>query len=361
MFTIYMDESGFTGEDLLQPEQPVFVHVSTCLSNEECDDLVKAHFSRVQSRELKYKTLSRRPSGRARVVDFLTNVQGTNKFTIWLCHKEFNLLTYLVDLWVEPSMHDHGIDLYKDGGDVALSNMTFYCLRAFQTDQFLRKHLERFQRMMRYRTRQNYSNFFAMLHRDYLRVDKQTQDILVFYIGAGMDLCYDRLRAIPDRALDPALTTAVSTCMHWRKQTGDPLCLIHDKSSSLAKDKWLWDLITSPEIEKMTLGIPGREEVYPLNVSKTEFEDSKKYVQLQFCDLVAGACGELARRFLELPHDETYVSQLDQTGLMERFNVSVIWPSPEVDPEALQKKGWSGEGVEILAKQLAEVDRRRLR
>ena len=111
----------------------------------------------------------------------------------------------------------------------------------------------------------------------------------------------------------------------------------------------------------MTLGIPGREEVYPLNVSKTEFEDSKKYVQLQFCDLVAGACGELARRFLELPHDETYVSQLDQTGLMERFNVSVIWPSPEVDPEALQKKGWSGEGVEILAKQLAEVDRRRLR
>src|SRR4051794_31921644 len=164
MFTIYMDESGFTGEDLLRPEQPVFVHVSTCLSDSECSDLAKAHFSDVQSRELKYKNLSRRPSGRARIIDFLNAVRSNNSFTIWLCHKEFTLLTYLVDLWVEPSMHAHGIDLYENGGNVALSNMVFYCLRTFQSDLFLRNHLRRFQEMMRHRTARNYERFFAMLH-----------------------------------------------------------------------------------------------------------------------------------------------------------------------------------------------------
>jgi len=172
-----MDESGFTGEDLLRPEQPVFVHVSTCLSDGECAALAKDYFSGVQANELKHKNLSRRPSGQSRIADLVKAVRGTDKFTIWLCHKEFLLLTYLVDLWVEPSMYKHGMDLYKDGGSLALSNMTYYCLKTFQSDRFLRSHLERFQRMMRYRTIQSYRTFFSMLHKDYLRTDKMTQDM----------------------------------------------------------------------------------------------------------------------------------------------------------------------------------------
>lgn len=357
---IYMDESGFTGEDLLHLEQPVFVHVSTCLSDEECAALAKDHFSGVQGDELKHKRLGRRPNGQSRILDFVNAVVGKDKFTIWLCHKEFTLLTYLVDLWVEPSMYKHGIDLYKDGGSVALSNMTYYCLKVFQSDRFLRGHLERFQRMMRFRTPQNYRKFFAMLHRDYLRTDKRTKDILVFYLGAGMELGYDLLARTPARALDPALTTTVSTCMHWRKRTDAPLRLIHDRSSNLSKDKWLWERIASAEIENVVLGIPGHEVVYPLNVEETEFGDSHTHLQLQFCDLVAGACAEWARRFMDLPHDEGYVSKLEDSGIKE-LNLSTIWPAPEVDPEALGMKGWSGEHIEFLTKQFAEIDKRRAR
>jgi hypothetical protein len=86
---IYMDESGFTGEDLLHLEQPVFVHVSTCLSDEECAALAKDHFSGVQGDELKHKRLGRRPNGQSRILDFVNAVVGKDKFTIWLCHKEF--------------------------------------------------------------------------------------------------------------------------------------------------------------------------------------------------------------------------------------------------------------------------------
>jgi hypothetical protein len=211
-------------------------------------------------------------------------------------------------------MYKHGMDLYKDGGSLALSNMTYYCLKTFQSDRFLRGHLERFQRMMRYRTLQNYRTFFATLYRDYLCTEKRTKDILVFYLGAGVDLGFDRLRRTPARALDPALTTTVSTCEHWRKRTDAPLRLIHDRSSSLSKDKWLWEWIASPEIEKVVLGIPGREVVYPLNVTETEFADSRSHLQLQFCDLVAGAGAEWARHYMDLPHDESYVSKLEETG-----------------------------------------------
>jgi hypothetical protein len=211
--------------------------------------------------------------------------------------------------------------------------------------------------MMRYRTIQNYRTFFAMLHRDYLHTDKMTQDILIFYLGAGMELGFDLLRRTPARALDPALTTTVSTCEHWRKRTDAPLRLIHDRSSNLSKDKWLWDRIASPEIEKVVLGIPGREVVYPLNVTETEFADSRSHLQLQFCDLIAGAAAEWARQYMDLPHDESYVSKLEEAGIKE-LNLSTIWPAPEVDPEALGMKGWSGEHIEFLTKQFAEMDER---
>lgn len=149
----------------------------TCLSDKEAAALAKEYFLGVQGNELKHKNLSRRPAGQSRIVNFVNAVRGTDKFTIWLCHKEFLLLTYLVDLWVEPSMYKHGIELYRDDGNVALSNMTYYYLKTFADDRFLRGHLERFQKMMRYRTPQNFRTFFAGLYRDYLKCDKETQDI----------------------------------------------------------------------------------------------------------------------------------------------------------------------------------------
>ncbi len=354
MLTVYMDESGFTGEDLLSPEQRIFVHVSTTLSDEECAVLHKEYFSGTQGPELKHKNLSKRPSGQRRIVGFINAVQGLGKCTVWVCHKEFTLLTYLVDLWVEPAMHRDGIDLYQDGGNLALCNMAYYCLRTFQSDRFLREHLRRYQRMMVLRTRKSYREFWQELYRDYHRTDKRTKYILVFFLGGEMKLGYERLRKIPKRALDPAFTTMMQTCGHWRKHTDAPLNLVHDKSSSLAKDKWLWDLFTSPDIEERTIGLPGRETVYPLNVIQTEFADSRSHLQLQFCDLVAGATAAWCRQFIGQSHDKDYVEQLGSAGI-EELRIGAIWPHPEVDPEKLGMKGWSGEGVDFLAEQLAKL------
>jgi hypothetical protein len=349
-----MDESGFTGEDLLSPDQPIFVHVSTTLSDEESAALYKEYFSGTQGAELKHKNLSKRSRGQDRIVGFFNAVEGTEKCTVWLCHKEFTLLTYLVDLWVEPAMRQDGIDLYRDGANLGLCNMTYFCLRTFQSEQYLTRHLQRFQRMMIRRTRRSYREFWEELYRNYHCTDERTKDILVFFLGGEMKLGYEQLREIPKRALDPAFTTALETCAHWRKHTDASLRLVHDKSSSLAKDRWLWELITSPDLEQRTIGVPGRETVYPLNVAQTGFADSRSHLQLQFCDLIAGATAAWCRQFIDLSYDKKYVELLGKAGI-ENLRIGMIWPQAEVDPEKLGMKGWSGEGVDFLAEQLAKL------
>lgn len=354
MLDIYMDESGFTGEDLLNAEQPVFVHVSTTLSDAECDALFADHFAGTQGHELKHKNLGKNPSGQARIAGFIKVLHDTGKCTAFVCHKEFTALTYLVDLWVEPAMHQDGLDLYKDGGNLALCNMSYYCLRTFQSDRFLREHLRRFQRMMIQRTPESYLEFVRKLQKDYRQADQRTKEILTYFIGGVMKLGFGRIQTIPKRALDPALTTAVQTCSHWRQTTDTKLRLIHDQSSSLAKDRWLWDMITSPDMEQKTIGIPGRETVYPLNVAETAFADSRSHRQLQFCDLIAGATAAWCRQFLGLSHDAQYVARLGEAGI-EGLRIGGIWPQAAVDPETLGMQGWSGENIDFMAEQLAKL------
>ena len=100
--------------------------------------------------------------------------------------------------------------------------------------------------------------------------------------------------------------------------------------------------------------MPGREIAYPLNVVQTEFADSRSHLQLQFFDLVAGATAAWCRQFIGLSHDKDYLEQLGSAGI-EGLRTGAIWPQPEVDPDKLGMKGWSSEGVDFLAEQLAKL------
>ncbi len=81
---------------------------------------------------------------------------------------------------------------------------------------------------------------------------------------------------------------------------------------------------------------------------------ARSHLQLQFCDLVAGATAAWCRQFIGQSHDKDYVEQLGSAGI-EELRTGAIWPHPEVDPEKLGMKGWSGEGVDFLAEQLAKL------
>lgn len=354
--TFYMDESGFTGQYLMSRDQPVFIHASTILSDERCRELYREFFEGTQAPELKHSVIARRPRGQERVVNFIEAINKDEKenFTSWLVHKEFILLTFLVDTWVEWAAHGDGIDLYQDGANLGLANMAYYCLRSFEGEEFLKSHLRRFQKMMMKRTKATYREFWGRMYADFDKAEKRTRDILAFFLASEMKLGFPHLKWLKKRAIDPAIPGAVYTCHHWRKTTKLPLNLVHDMSSNLAKDREMWEQITSPKIDEMTLGIPGREMVFPLNVQKTEFADSKDHLQLQFCDLLAGASAAWARRFTGPSHDQNYFERLDEAGI-EDFKIGAIWPEPEVTPEALGMKGWSGKVLDAVTEQLVKV------
>ncbi len=54
MITIFMDESGYTGQNLLEPDQPFFVLATLFGTEEDLEKLKTTFFNGIQPTELKY-------------------------------------------------------------------------------------------------------------------------------------------------------------------------------------------------------------------------------------------------------------------------------------------------------------------
>ena len=56
-----IDESGYTGFDLLNVDQPFQGAAAVAIEDDDAARLIKEHFPLLQATELKYRALSRRP------------------------------------------------------------------------------------------------------------------------------------------------------------------------------------------------------------------------------------------------------------------------------------------------------------
>lgn len=103
MRTYYVDETGFTGEDLLADDQPIFVQASNDFSDDEARGLIELHFTGVGSTELKYKLLARNGRHHQRIIALIRELANNPlRVSAWVAHKEYALMTLVVDWWMEP-------------------------------------------------------------------------------------------------------------------------------------------------------------------------------------------------------------------------------------------------------------------
>ncbi len=356
---IYLDESGYTGEDLLNLRQPVFVIASTTAPSDVCKSIFDKCFSRVQASELKHLTLSSRPAGQDRLITFIHTAKQAALFATFVVHKEFALLTKIIDLWVEPAMHLDGIDLYERGGNIALANLSYTILRSLLPAQSFQQHLTRFQTMMRKRTPRNYKEFWGHLYKTYNQAGEILKNVILFFLASEAKLGFQHLLTLPQRSLDLACTCCLETAIHWRKATKNHLTLIHDKSREMARDKWLWDALVNPNVPVAEAGYDRRKIYFPLNVDRTLFVDSKNYLQLQYADLLAGATATYLRSLNQPAYTSSYTNRLQEAGIVD-FIIGGIWPSADVTPEDLETTGdTAGNLLDFMAALIRQAERAR--
>lgn len=331
---VFIDECGYTGEDLFNQHQPIFTLASLYLTEEQCEYLKQKHFSRIKAKELKHSQLARRANQQEMAINFLKdliNEKENVKFAI--AHKKYVLVSKMVDLLIENMAHLDGIDFYENGLNIAYSNLLFFTTKAIAGEEFFNKFLENFQIMMRERTIESYHNFFRMFYEE--KYPDTLDEIYVLFKAYHHRLGPRAVFALPDNMLNIAFSEAFNLVAEWSKIIKGNWSLVHDNSSNMAKDKDMWEAVTHPEVPPAVVGYDRRQMVFPLRVNDTQFMKSEESSGLQLVDVMAGAmarCLEWAASD-ERPSDP-YAEELF-SFLPESFGGHVLWPTPEVTPEEL--------------------------
>jgi hypothetical protein len=133
---IYLDESGFTGDDLYNPDQRFFTIASTVIQNDEAKDILARCFPHYQGSEYKFTNIWKRKRSREGLLALAAEIPTiADRAFVWVIDKRFCLLTKMVDYLVEPGAYEAGYDWYANGWGMRYLNTIHRDLVRHGTDK----------------------------------------------------------------------------------------------------------------------------------------------------------------------------------------------------------------------------------
>lgn len=334
MATVFCDEAGNTGANLLDRTQPFFVLASNNFAAEEAEQLLD-HVQLPQGSEPKFTTLKKSAAGVAKLIRFLSDLRlNRERVVADVFDKRFMVVTKLVDLVAETLIHQIGGDLYKDGANIAMSNMLHHCMPAFcgqdNTDRFLLSFVD----LVRKRGPEHVAAYYeagrAMLeacNKESFKKDLfffTDQRLFTSWFGDEID----------SQALDPAIPALFGHIAVWGARLDDRFDVIHDDSKPiLATQSTFEGMMAHSGQESALVGYDRRKFRFPLRAKSLSQANSKTHPQIQVADLCAGIINHFSKCRMANEFDELAIATRE-LGRAE-WVFDCVLPTTNVTPQTL--------------------------
>lgn len=326
---IYCDESGNTGVDLLNTEQPFFALAATSVAAEECRQLV-APLLRQKQEEAKYARLKGTASGQQALLDFFSSPLLTPASTkVMAVDKLYYVITHIVDKLIEPPVYEGGEDLYAGDAHVGLVNIWYYGGRRF----FPRGHWDRvlraFVAALRLRNAAAYAEFDRVLLAAAYTSPPEDRNFVT-----GLMLARGRLPEFigvfeDPVVFDPAVDMFIDMINKWMAEHPGMIDVTHDRSKPLKRNEQFLRAMMKP-LPPRWIGYGDRRAELPLRVGSFDFGDSVDLPQLQLADLVARAAVDWVRAVSSRQASSGYVEALANSRLKDLLVAGML---PTLDVE----------------------------
>ncbi len=333
--TIYLDESGNTGSNLIDENQPVFTLASCVFSEKEANILINLVGSESPN-EAHFKNLKRRKSGQDGIVRLMSNcLIDINNIKVNVFLKEFMILTKIVDILIEHMMYLKGEDLYVNGQNIALSNMLYYCLISFCDKKLVGDMYASFVELIRNQEQDNIDAFYISVKKvkESSTDDKFKTDIQ--NIINTKSCIHDALKGVDKFSLDPSIPAFFNHCIQWGEECPKGFHIVHDDSHSIEKERHLFSQFMDWTQDEIELGYDRRKYNLPLKGKSLKFANSEKYLQLQVADIIAGSFTYWAAGISRGETDDYLFLELNKIDLDKFIGHNKVWPTQDVTPEEL--------------------------
>lgn len=334
MTTIYCDEAGNSGANLLDPEQPCFILASNDFSREEAETLLK-HVHSAQGAEPKFTSLKKSANGVAKLIKLLSDpLLSHDRVLVYVFHKKFMVTTKLVDLIAETLYHKMGGNLYERGGNIAMANMLHCCMPVFCGQENTNRYLAAFVEFIRSPSAAHMEAFYEAGR---IMLESSTNedfkgDLLPFTTKELVDHWFGE--HIDSLALDPAIPALFSHIASWGHRKADRFHVVHDSSKPiLASQATFESMLALTGEDSELIGYDRRKIRFPLRALSLSQADSRHHPQLQVADLCAGLINHYFRCWTRGEFDKLATATKELKCLDWIFDA--VLPTHDVTPEDL--------------------------
>lgn len=333
--TIYLDESGNTGHNIVDENQPIFTLSGCKYSNSEAEKLLVLTGSK-SPLEAHFKNLKRRKSGQDGIVRLMSHqLINKDRVKVELFHKNFMVTTKIVDLLIEHMLHLNGYDLYVNGANIGLSNMWFYCMPTFCGQDRVKAMYKSFVNMIKKQSEESIDSFYqsveALKENSIHENFKEDLNLILH----TRNYVHDALNGIDKTSLDPSIPALFSQCVSWGEVHQKGFHIIHDDSHSIEKQKVMFSQFMDWTQSSIELGYDRRKFKLPLRGKSLKFSSSESHPQLQVADIVASSMAYWADGVARDEKDDYLFLELNKLNLDKLTTNNKIWPTQDVTPSDL--------------------------
>ncbi|TDE29329.1 hypothetical protein E0I61_09205 [Flavobacterium ranwuense] len=337
------DESGNTGSDLLNSEQPVFILSSVRLTENEAQEL--RGILTAKGNELKFARLKKSKRYQNEIIALLNHdIISDETVQIALFHKQYCIWLHTVDRLIEPVLkEDIDTDVYEDGQNIALTNMLFFCVPVFCDPDAVEVYKHAFIKLFQFRDEVHIDKFYTAVENLIASSkDEKFVDALLLILGS-----YPYIDDILDRwdkyNFDSTLSAFINLIDYWGRKTDKSFYAFVDNSKPLVHHKELIDLVSNIN-EEGEIGTDRRKLKLPLKLIDIKFADSKDVHTVQIADVIAGAANHYYKAIADPQYADEFSEKIGKTKLVDLL-YSPVWPHMAFTPEELGTEYDGGENI----------------
>jgi Protein of unknown function (DUF3800) len=339
-----IDESGYTGFDLLNGDQRFQGASAIAIDDDEAARLIKEHFPRMQALELKYRALSRRGSNHPRLLGLMKDLMSDFDCVTYVADKRFMLTLMFVDYSVEPYYYARGFEFYKNGQNYAMASMLHVAGPTLLGNIEFAALMDAFQSAIKEKSPQSLQKLVEAARATNWRELPEVLGPLAQY--ADRD-CLSAI-ATPGVSTDIAIVVLISLITRMEVMAEGAYRVEHDQSKNLST---YHDLLQryidhDDEVEFRATEITSLR--FPLKLNEVTQVDSKSSSAVQLADVMIGAAIEAVNTLMGLRS-----GGLDPESLLPLYREDqFIHMLPSIDFEEQRRfrsGSQNGEAIDYLA------------
>lgn len=281
MQTVYIDESGFTGGDLINADQPFMALSAVFISEDEAIELCDRHFARVQAEELRHASLSKRPTYHAGLLEVQRECLENFRATSYIVDKKYMCVLKLLNDCVEPALYADGLDFYANGNHIAFGSLLTVTSPVFWGKGRLEELLRLYQVAVRDKTDSAIDSLCECAHQI------STLELGEYFVPLAHKhpAIVSEIRGEGSSDIAPSLMFGLISNLEEHATGGYEM--IHDPSPAMKAYHGMIEALRSAPPQRFHISSLC-QITYPLKLSSVREGDSKALRGLQLADLLAG-------------------------------------------------------------------------